>query len=238
MTTHKVLYTFETKPIKPNTLRCFFSSRQRSPCGSISVRKFVVAYENTEINECVMHCYQPKHEDDRICFRGPHLSCFQTCCWWPETVNQIYSVEDPGEWDVLLGHLVGIRKSKHLFQGAGSTGESGLRRRGGFQRQLSHFASELDSDGEWEVWTISARGDRTTTPLSHMRRDHLLVSGLGPIERVGERGLAVGLGNVVKIITVGTQRFDSSDSGSDDGAIIAKKASGRKRRNKPRRGTS
>jgi hypothetical protein len=90
----------------------------------------------------------------------------------------------------------------------------------------------------WEVWSISARGERNTIQLSGMGHDHLLVGGLGPLEKVGKRSLVVGLGNVIKTITVGKEKFDGPDSGSDDGTFVGMTASRRKRTNVSRKRSS
>lgn len=244
--THRVTHTFETKPIKPNTVRCFHSSRRRPQCGSVGLGSFGIAYTSAESDECIMQFYQPKHEGDTICFRDPYTPGSKTCCLWTETVEQRYSIKNPGDWESLpIGQLVGIRKCDPTFQpienaSRGMNAGSGLRRRGGFERQPSHTSSKLDNDDDWEVWSISARGERTSTLLSQhsgLGNGHLLVGGLGPIEKVGKRSLAVGLGNVVKIITVGNERFDSIDSGSDDGTFVGMKASRRKRSNISRKRT-
>jgi hypothetical protein len=244
--THRVNHKFETKPIKPSTLRCFHSSRRKPQCGSVGLGSFGIAYTSAESDECIMHFFQPKHEGDTICFRDPYTPGSKTCCLWTDTVEQVYSMQNPGVWEALpKGHLVGIRKCGSSIQAVetatrGSIAESGLRRRGGFERQSSHSSSKRDNNDDWEVWYLSVRGEQTTTPLSQhssMGNDHLLVSVLGPIEKVGKRSLAVALGNVAKIISVGNERFDSIDSGSDDGTFVGMKASRRKRSNISRRRT-
>lgn len=78
---------------------------------------------------------------------------------------------------------------------------------------------------------LSAQGERTTVTLSMDEDDepsngHLLVSSCGPMVRVGQRSIAVGMGNVVKVITVGHERFNIEDT-SDD---MVKAMSGRRRR--------
>ncbi len=78
---------------------------------------------------------------------------------------------------------------------------------------------------------LSAKGESTTVTLSsdeHGERSngHLLVSSCGPMIRVGQRSIAVGMGNVVKIITVGHDRFNIGEN-SDD---MAQAMSGRRRK--------
>ncbi|KAG0648260.1 Sterol regulatory element-binding cleavage-activating [Hyphodiscus hymeniophilus] len=241
--THRVTNTFDTKPMKPNTLRCFHSSRRRPQCGSVGLGNFALAYTSAEGDECILQFYQPKREGDTICFRDPYTPGSKTCCIWTETVEQVHTVQNPGDWEALaIGHLVGIRKCEsaiHSIETSHHTSNgSVLRRRGPFDRRHPNSSVKQESDDDWEVWSLSARGEQTTTPLSQHRgigNDHLLVGGLGPIEKVGKRSLAVGLGNVVKVIAVGNERFDSVDSGSDEGAFVGMKSSRRKRSNMSRR---
>ncbi|KAG6357148.1 hypothetical protein INS49_015025 [Diaporthe citri] len=71
----------------------------------------------------------------------------------------------------------------------------------------------------WEIWVISRvekEGNIETTPL--VAPDDpagLIISALGPMIKVGYSSAAVGFGNVVKIITVGHERFENAD---DEGA--------------------
>ena len=243
---HLVTHTFDTKVMKPETLRCFYSSRPRLQCGSVGVGNFAFAYTSAEGDECVLHTYQPKREGDTICFRNPYTPGSMTCCLWTETVEQVYTVQNPGDWEALpIGHLVGVRKCKSIIQPIEPSGHtisgSGLRRRGAFDRQPSNSSIKQNSENDWEVWSLSARGEQTTIPLSQYNgigNDHLLVAGLGPLEKIGKRSIAVGLGNVVKIITIGNERYDRIDSGSDDGAFMGVKPSRRKRSNVSRKRTS
>jgi len=88
-----------------------------------------------------------------------------------------------------------------------------------------------EDEDTWEAWMLSAKGERTTVTLSteeegERSNGHLLVSSCGPMIRVGQRSIAVGMGNVVKIITVGHGRFNI-EVNSDD---IVKAMSGRRRK--------
>jgi len=78
---------------------------------------------------------------------------------------------------------------------------------------------------------LSAKGERTTITLStdedaEPYNGHLLVSSCGPIIRVGQRSIAVGMGNVIKVITVGHERFNIEETSED----MVKAMSGRRRR--------
>jgi len=78
---------------------------------------------------------------------------------------------------------------------------------------------------------LSAKGERNAITLStdedgEPSNGHLLVSSCGPMIRVGQRSIAVGMGNVVKVITVGHEKFNIEEN-SDD---MVKAMSGRRRR--------
>jgi hypothetical protein len=242
ITNYRVIHTFHTESIKPDTLRCFHSARRRPQCGSVGLAHFALAYTSTDSGQCIMHFYQPKHEGDTICFRDPFTPGSKTCCLWTETVEQKHHVDNPGHWEALSsGHLIGVRKYETTLKPIETPGRtnfgSGLRKRGGFDRKDAYSASQA-ADDKWEVWSISGRGDVTTAPLSGIQNDHLLVETLGPFEKLGKRTLAVGLGNVIKIITVGKEKFDSMDSASDDAAFVGMTASRRKKSSSGRKRTS
>jgi len=91
-------------------------------------------------------------------------------------------------------------------------------------------SGQVDDDS-WEAWMMSATCETTTTTLStdeesERSNGHLLVSSCGPMIKVGQRSVAVGMGNVIKIITVSHERFNIEET-SDD---MAKAMSGRRRR--------
>jgi hypothetical protein len=90
-----------------------------------------------------------------------------------------------------------------------------------------------DKEDSWDVWMLSAKGEIMTTPLCAVESDcvctgfnrHLLVTDCGPIIQVGQRSVAVGLGNVIKVITIGSERYvDESSDG------ISPMIAGRRRR--------
>ncbi|OWP05031.1 hypothetical protein B2J93_601 [Marssonina coronariae] len=224
--THKVKHTFTTELMKPDSLRCFHSTRRRPQCGSVGLASLAIAYTHAVSGTVILHSYLPRHDGDTICFRDPNMPGSKTCCLWRETVEQRYEIENPGEWDALnAGHLLGIRKCQ--LPAARPAAHTGLRRRG-----HAPFPGSEDDD-VWEVWSISARGERTVTPLcGYAERNNLLVSGLGPMCKMGRRTLVVGLGDVVKVISVGHEMFDGESSDGDDnglGSLAGMTASRRKR---------
>jgi WD40 repeat protein len=233
ITTHKVTHTFHTKPITINSLRCFHSTRRRPQCGSVGLAYFTLAYTNAETGDCVMQAYLPGREGDTICFRDPWTPGSKTCCLWRETVVNTHVVENPGSWDALpVGYLIGVRKlegSPTAPTPRKSTANSGLRRRGGHQSRSSSDAihSGVEQEDVWEAWSLSLRGERSSITLSSGDNSELLVSKLGPIEKLGKRSLAVALGNVVKVVQVGSERFDLENDVALGGLGVA---SGRRKK--------
>jgi hypothetical protein len=71
----------------------------------------------------------------------------------------------------------------------------------------------------WEAWTLSLTGEFRTRSLlpdhddevdEDADDDELFVVSPGPIARLGKRSVAVGLGNTVKVITLGKEFFDGT----------------------------
>ncbi len=233
--THNVTHTFKTTPMKQDSLRCFHSTRRRPQCGSVGLAHLALAYTSAETGECILQSYLPEREGDTICFRDPYTPGSKTCCLWRETVEHRYVEENPGQWEALkVGYLVGIRKrqpSKQVLRENLSkpAANTGLRRRGA--RPTYRDSSSESEDDLWEVWSLSARGDRSVTPLcGYAERDNLLINSLGPLQRMGRRSVAVGLGNVVKVITIGREKFDGESSNEDAAFVGMAAVSGRKKK--------
>ena len=61
--------------------------------------------------------------------------------------------------------------------------------------------------GKQETWeTVPLRG-----PDGSEDANHLYVTTLGPVARIGRSSLAVGFSNVIKVIMVGQERFERVD---------------------------
>ncbi|TVY36975.1 Sterol regulatory element-binding protein cleavage-activating protein [Lachnellula occidentalis] len=238
--THKVTHTFATQPMKHESLRCFHSTRRRPQCGSVGLAYLALAYTSADTGSLILQSYLPEREGDTICFRDPWTPGSKTCCLWRETVENNYVVENPGEWEALpVGYIVGVRRreKEHHKESVGHHTQplAGLRRRGVNLKQSSSTDArqpEKEEDDSWEVWSLNSRGDRSTIPLCDEQegRDYLLISRLGPIVQVGKRSLAVALGNVIKFITVGSDRFDDQETVNNDTSFVGMAASSRKRK--------
>ena len=236
--TLQIIHTFTTRPVKHGTLRCFHSIPRKSPGGSVSIQYLALAYTNEEDGNCVLQTYLPQKEGDTICFRDPSTSGSKTSFVSGEIVEDVHVLEHPGDWDVLpIGYVVGARKidSKPISREEAKMHQPtalGLRRRGPFKRRLSRDLKDVQQDDQWEAWSLSLRGDRSTMKLSSDgdTSSELLVSTLGPIENIGKRSLAIGFGNVVKIVRVGDERYDNDDVGTTQDTVFVGTASARKKR--------
>jgi hypothetical protein len=101
------------------------------------------------------------------------------------------------------------------------------------KRSLSLDSHVTETEDSWEVWSLSSRGERTVTPLCGINeKDNLLVGSLGPLQKVGNRSIAVGLGNIIKVITVGHEKFDG-ESSNDDQVFVGMAAATVSRRKRP-----
>ncbi|TVY88950.1 Sterol regulatory element-binding protein cleavage-activating protein, partial [Lachnellula willkommii] len=238
--THKVTHTFVTQPMKRDSLRCFHSTRRRPQCGSVGLAYLALAYTSADTGSLILQSYLPAREGDTICFRDPWTPGSKTCCLWRETIENRYVVENPGEWEALpVGYIVGVRKreKEQPKEAIGHPTQSlaGLRRRGvNLKQSFSTDARQPEKEeaDSWEVWSLNSRGDRSNIPLCNEQegRDYLLVSSLGPIVQVGKRSLAVALGNVIKFVTVGSDRFDDQETGNNDTSFVGMAASSRKKK--------
>ncbi|ROT43150.1 hypothetical protein SODALDRAFT_32012 [Sodiomyces alkalinus F11] len=209
-----LIHTFHTQPIRPRTLRYFHSARRKPQCSSVGLRWFGLAYDHAETGDCIIQTYTPTVEGDLICFRDPAIPPSQTCCDWSETDVAERKIVNPGTWMALPnGSVVGVRQnippsrppSRDWF-----SGHPGLRRRI-YEPHKSEWKPKWPDT--WEVWVAmqSGRGEiYETAPLDadNDSGNHLMVSGLGPMVQAGTSSVVVGFGNILKLITVGHERFE------------------------------
>jgi len=236
--TRTITNTFSPVRSHPGSVQCFYTIRRTAQYGSNGLSSFSLVYNERESGDCVLQTYSPKRPGEVLCINTKKCPDDQVSCSWNEAIVQVQRIENPGKWSTLpVGVVIGVRKrpSPSLIADGSSYSGSSLpistlrRRPGSLMRGQRLFKPE--DDDIWEAWMLSAKGDRTTVTLSTDEEDersngHLLVSSCGPMVRVGQRSIALGMGNVIKIITVGHERFNIEEN-SDD---MAKAMSGRRRR--------
>ncbi|XXH00774.1 hypothetical protein Hte_007125 [Hypoxylon texense] len=220
--TLKAIYTFKVDPIQPKSMKCFHSRPRRMRCGSVALWSFTLAYLNTYTRDLVVQTYSPQHEGESLCFCDPTSPTRKTCCPWQRAKESRRVIKNPGLWDALpSGIMVGVRRKPGAkLRTDGHPPHQTLQPLNGLRRrhnipQLSNANGQIAQDN-WEVWMFSHFGKQETwetLPLCPKIEDdgHLYVNSLGPMVRVGRASLAVGLSNVIKVIMVGNERFETGD---------------------------
>ena len=229
---YKVTHTFSTKSMVPNSLRCFHSTRRRPQCGSVGLAYLSLAYTAATGGQCVLQMYLPERDGDTICFRDPRNPGSKTCCLWKETVEHLYEVPNPGRWEALkIPYIVGIRKCTLPVEKEAMQPTAGLRRRAEFERRVSGELRRQQQEDSWEVWSLSMHGEMSSVPLNRNSagQDYLLTDDLGPCVTLGKRSLGVVLGNIMKVIRIGNERFDGPENAKDDPAYVGMTTSRRKK---------
>ncbi|KAF3056529.1 Sterol regulatory element-binding protein cleavage-activating protein [Daldinia childiae] len=218
--TLRAIYTFKVDPIQPKSLKCFHSRPRRMRCGSLALWSLTLAYLNTYTRDLIVQTYSPQHEGESLCFCDPASPTRKTCCPWQRAKESRRVIKNPGLWDALpSGIMVGVRrKNGEKSRADGHLDRQPLQQLSGLRRR-HHAVKPANghiSQDNWEVWMFSHFGKQETweaLPLCSKIEDdgHLFVTNLGPMVRVGRSCLAVGLSNVIKVIMVGNERFETGD---------------------------
>ena len=152
-------------------------------------------------------------------------SVYQPGAWETTDVQSIVGIRKPPiASDPVLASFA-IKQSAQSASSSTSKGLDSRSRRMQFGK-IPETPSEVPQEGDdWEAWTMTSTGEFHTTPLNPRERrgssstdpvlsldddddqDQLFVSRPGPITRLGSRSVAVGFGNTIKIITVGSERL-------------------------------
>lgn len=211
--TTALIHTFETGIIQPRSLRCCHSARRKPQCGSIGLVSLSLAYTDADTGDCVIQTYSPRDDGDTICFRNSGVPASRTCCSWAETKISSRRVPNPGTWDVLPnGFAVGIRRDLPAPSNGPGTppSQNGLRRR---LYSYSRGDKRADRSEPWQVWVAYHSGRQDiyeTQPLQSKDEEgrRLVISELGPMVQVGTASVVAGFGDILKLITVGHERFE------------------------------
>ncbi|KAI9733507.1 MAG: hypothetical protein M1818_007255 [Claussenomyces sp. TS43310] len=228
---YNVLRSFETADVVPHSLRCIHSAPRRRQCGSLSLTSFSLVYTCRNTGDCVLRTFSPKREGDVICMGSKRTSHGVACPSWAYAVEHNHRVASPGSWKTLpIGVIVGVNKCEASPQRGldckadrATLASGGLRKRGTFLQRSRGVMTPRCNDDRWKAWLLSAKGERMDMSLCEDeesgRTFHLLTPNCGPLARIGQRSIAVGLGNSVKVITVGHERFDGAVDTSENLAL-------------------
>ncbi|KAG0639799.1 sterol-sensing domain of SREBP cleavage-activation-domain-containing protein [Tuber brumale] len=227
-----VIRTFQTGQFKPKSLRVFHANRRTCLyCGCPAVLSFSIAYSERESGMFIMHTWFSSSGRMRdICLRAERDRRERKCSGFESAVESTHWLENVETWEPTNLNLVaGIRRRETIQEEPSSDDSellsphqaSSLRRRKKMGKKHS-----TEDDDEWEAWTMHADGVVTSYPLSDCAAEEsdesLLVSRAGPVCRVGQRSVAVGFGNTVKLLAVGNERYEGEDD--DDISQISRKA--------------
>lgn len=218
----KAVHTFETEASQPRSMKFAYNGPRVGPRGRGTVSSLTLAYISEEDGDLVLQTYLPSENCDSICFSDPAAPAPGTSCTWAETIQVTRRVSNPGLWTTLRnGCVLGIRKKEDpaprspIQERLPAFAQSSLRRRG----RADSPPKRPRPDEAWEIWVMTrleGEGDVETTPFTGPDDPAaLIVSDLGPIVRVGCCSAAVGFGNVVKVIAVGHERFESAGEGRE-----------------------
>ncbi|KAI1104903.1 sterol-sensing domain of SREBP cleavage-activation-domain-containing protein [Jackrogersella minutella] len=219
--TLRAIYTFVVDPIQPKSMKCFHSRPRRMRCGSVALWSFTLAYINAYTRDLTVQTYSPQHEAESLCFCDPASPTRKTCCPWQRAKVSKRTIKNPGVWDALpSGIMVGVRKkTSEKSRADGHVDPQHLQQLGGLRRRnhATQTANCHAPQDNWEVWMFSHFGKKETwetIPLCSKVEDdgHLFVTNLGPMVRIGRASLAIGLSNVIKVIMVGNERFETGDN--------------------------
>lgn len=207
--TSAIIHTFQTEPMQPRTLKYLRSSPRQAHCGTTGLGSFTLAYVAADTGDLVLQTYLPQHEDDAICFCPSFHPRIRNCNVLSNTREVKRSIKDPGDWEALPnGSIIGVRRKLPK-----PVKENGLRQR---NTNWRHRALSSQKD-RWEVWVmcqLEKDQNYETRPLEDEDDDEamfrLMISKLGPIVKVGAGSAAIGFGDMIKVITVGHERFGSS----------------------------
>ncbi|ROW06187.1 hypothetical protein VMCG_04706 [Cytospora schulzeri] len=218
----KVVHTFQIEASQPRSVKFVYNGQRAGPQGKGTVSSLTLGYISEEDGDLVLQTYLPSENCDSICFSDPAAPAPGTSCTWAETSEVTRRIRNPGVWTPLRnGCVLGIRKKEDvpprspIQERLPAFAQSSLRRRG---RADSPPKRPKPAD-TWEIWVITrleGDGDIETTPfIGPDDPSALIVSDLGPIVKVGSSSAAVGFGNVIKVIAVGHERFESAEEGRE-----------------------
>ncbi|KAK4203332.1 putative sterol regulatory element-binding protein [Triangularia verruculosa] len=204
-----ILHTFPTETMQLRTLKHIPLLRAHQP----NLTSLTLAYISSETEDLVVQTYLPEKEDDNLmsyCPSDPRSGQRRL----GKLMERKHRIDSPGVWEALTsGSILGVRQKKIRTRPRSLSNPSsltnGLRRRGANSQQASgQHPPETTEPPKWEAWVMNhpeSTGEFETRLLDDQ---HLMISKVGPLVKLGSTSVAVGLGNVVKVISVGHEHFD------------------------------
>lgn len=210
----KIIHTFMTEPMQQRSFKFVYSGQRMVAGCRGTVSSLTLAYDSELSGDCVLQTYLPDEAYDNICFSDANGPPARSSCTWSETRQITRRVKDPGCWTTLRnGSIVGVRRVQEALQVSNirnrlpAFAQSGLRRRG--------HVEPAPVAQKWETWVftqLEKDGNFETRPCATSQdTSGLIISELGPMVRVGHGSVAVGFGNIIKVITVGHEWYDNME---------------------------
>ncbi|KAH6845442.1 sterol-sensing domain of SREBP cleavage-activation-domain-containing protein [Chaetomium sp. MPI-CAGE-AT-0009] len=217
-----VIHTFQTEMMQPRTLKQISLVPAQQP----GLASLTLSYINAETGDLVVDTYLPEIDIDTIPPFSPVESGSHNP--WSQTRKITKHITNPGVWEALpSGSIIGVRRKQATSSPPRSTPSSvtALRRRTAGRSSSDntcHTNTPLMEHAQaqtWEAWVLNLRPDAKseyeTCPLNETDTDqHLMISELGPMTRLGTTSVAVGLGDVVKVVSAGHEYFDEGRGGT------------------------
>ncbi|KAI5840369.1 sterol-sensing domain of SREBP cleavage-activation-domain-containing protein [Tricharina praecox] len=220
-----IIRSFQTGQFKPGSLRAFHAKQRTCLyCGCPSVLSFSIAYSERESGMFMMHTFTSSRGKMRdICLRAERDRRERKCTGFESVIETTHWLDNVEGWEpTSLNMVAGVRRrevplddqSSDDYESPTHCGSS-LRRRKQLEKKNLRCDDEED---EWEAWTMDSCGVVTSYPLHDStdpdsRGDGLLVSRAGPVTKLGQRSVAVGFGNNIKLLLLGMERYEDEDGG-------------------------
>lgn len=222
----EMLHMIETETMKSRSLQ-FAYSFQRLYIDTPGITTATISYVGLQTGDCVMHTFVPPEDVDAICLRtGSSGLLDDEGCSWDEAREMKRRVHNPGHFKILTdGSVVGIRR-KVSDETDMSTQRGAYNE--GLRKRFPSSSGARSALPEWEAWTVSPGGRveaDEVLPLfkANERRSHLLISDLGPKAKVGLMSMVFSFGNLIKVVTVGQERFGSDDPSQEGWAFTKRR---------------
>ncbi|KAL2151822.1 hypothetical protein VTH82DRAFT_5006 [Thermothelomyces myriococcoides] len=220
MDSSTIIHTFHTEQMQPRTLKQITLMRIHRT----SLASFTLSYTSTETGDLVIHTYHPETGDQhepRPPSSPSELIPFDA---WTLTKEQVKRIPYPGSWEALpSGSIIGVRRKTARSGPTRTTSRLlGLRKRGAYgmvtddPNPASPKRTTNAKSHSWEAWVLNlrpgAKYEFETRPLEEeagglQQQQPLMISELGPMTRLGTMSVAVGFGDVIKVLSVGHEHF-------------------------------
>ncbi|KAK4172343.1 putative sterol regulatory element-binding protein [Triangularia setosa] len=219
-----ILHTFPTEAMQPRTLKHIPLMRAHQS----NLTSLTLSYVSSETGDLVVQTYLPEKEDDNLMSYCPSERRSGGHRRLGELAERKRRIANPGVWEALpSGNILGVRRKQTPAARPRSVSNTslanGLRWRGVGSQQANGHPPEATQLPKWESWVVnhpeSSGGFETQllddpgSPDDPKNKNHLMISEIGPMIKFGTMSVAVALGNVVKVISVGHEHFDLMSDG-------------------------